>query len=167
MEAVVQALATLWPVIRDSIKDLVLPLLAIIGTVYVAWRSATTHYYRQRWWDRKAQTYADLVASLSLRYQAEEQLLRHEMAESLINDDGRKHLMKQIHDANDFVARVNLTAGLFISNECVDALTLMLKEMDRPFDNDWITLHEMNLAALRKALGSVQRIAKQDLKVAK
>ena len=149
----------------EGILAFVVALLAVIGSIYVAWRSATTHYYRQRWWDRKAQTYSDLIASLSLRYQAEEQLLSHEKAESLINDDGRKHLMKQIHDANDFVSRVNLTAGLFISKECVDALTLMLKEMNRPFDNDWITLHEMNLAALRKALGSVQRIAKQDLQV--
>jgi hypothetical protein len=149
----------------DGTLELLGIAVPLLGGIYLAWRSATTHYYRQRWWDRKAQAYADLVASLSLRYQAEEQLLRHEMAESLINDDGRKHLMKQIHDANDFVARVNLTAGLFINAECVDALKLMLKELERPFDNDWITLHEMNLAALRKALDSVQRIAKKDLKV--
>lgn len=150
------------PDVTLELLGLAVPLLVAI---YLAWRSATTHYYRQRWWDRKAQTYADLVASLSLRYQAEEQLLRHEMAESLINDEGRKHLTKQINDANDFIARVNLTAGLFINEDCVDALKLMLKELERPFDNDWITLHQMNLAALRKALDSVQRIAKKDLKV--
>ena len=149
----------------DGTLELLGIAVPLLGGIYLAWRSATTHYYRQRWWDRKAQAYADLVASLSLRYQAEEQLLNHERAESLINEDGRKHLMKQIHDANDFVARVNLTAGLFINEECVEALRSMLKEMDRPFDNDWIALHELNLAALRKCLGSVQRIAKKDLKV--
>ncbi len=150
---------------EEAIAAVVVGVLTILGGVYVAWWTGTTHFYRQRWWERKAQAYVELVAAVTETYNIDLKLLREVRAESLMTESNRAALRANRRDVTEKMSLIGWTAGFLVSDEAAVAVMQFSDAQERLIDADPVREAEKRLDATKTCLHTVVALAKEDLKI--
>jgi len=150
---------------EEAVAAVVVGVLTVVGTVWVAWWTATTHYYRQRWWERKAQAYSDLVAALTTLLQLD--LAEHDetLGLALFNDEMKKAMRAKYHQSKEVIEAIGFSEGFLVNRETALAIRKFRIDLDKFDTADHLSTVEKNMTATRECIKAVTAQAKIDLKI--
>ena len=146
-------------------------ILIAVVTAWVAVRLGARRFYAERWWERKAETYTDLMGAL---YRMEKTYLSYldafeKQRRVLLYQNPSEKSPEQIDhdDALDAVTREVAMGEFVISAEASAILDGLLKDLRRSVsenDNPY-QLYDARVDLLRKRATELRAAAKRDLKI--
>lgn len=141
-----------------------IPALAVsIITAYVTVRLSLKRFYSQRWWDKKAEAYSQILEQLSyLKYYYDE-WLDELQAGITIGTDHKKRLSVGYQQSKESITRAAAVGEFIVSETTTQALSKLLSEIF------WHHFEEDFNAAVQKSYDAVAeciRIVKGDAKEA-
>ena len=151
----------------DFLVDVWVLLSPFVAASIVYWFSQRG-FVKERWWDRKAKAYADIIEGLvTMKYSAdrwwEEEIYlpdRPPEVSKAINDEYRK--------ARAQIERAAIVGDYIISREAAEALSQLIQRLEERgphVDASWFDSLEAHLIATRICLDLVRRESRRDLGV--
>lgn len=139
-------------------------LLATLLAGVLTVRFALPKFRSERWWERKAQVYTDLLTALFHMQRYLEYSLR-EREEGVEYDEGFMKRLSSAHEQGGVEVRKAAAVGTFLLSQ--DAATLLVNlsaELDDPhYNDDLVEEMEAHLKAVRSAIKELPSVAKRDL----
>ena len=163
-----------WAVVMGIVASALFSgLAAFFGT----WLNRN-RYYQEKWWDRKVDTYSQVIEALSnlnsmfLRVEGYEQA-EHITSDSLqiVPDKWDCSRLQQWHEQEAVVARAINLGGFIVSRDASEVLGKFIKDWDdfRDFcqsdehDLEWFEINNSFRKMSKECLEKITRIAKEDL----
>jgi hypothetical protein len=151
---------------NEPIAIVVAALIALVGSIAGGWWASTRLFYRQRWWERKAAAYSELVSELSSTHYYIGILNRHYRSEALSNDETLAEYETKIHAHSERAFHAGNMSGFLISREAGDSVVTLRKQLiDGPYESDMVKRLERDRLAVETCVSSVIRFARIDLKI--
>jgi len=143
-----------------------LPALAVsIITAYITVRLSIKQFYSQRWWDKKAEAYSQILEHLSyLRYYYEElsdDLLR---ADTTLDTDHTKSLNEGYRRSKESITKAAAVGEFIVSETTTKAISKLLSKLYKLyFENDLIKATDDSYEAVNECIKTVRKEAKEAL----
>lgn len=137
-----------------------------VGGAFLAAHLATRRFRSEKWWERKATAYSDLVEALHrMKWYPSEHIDAAIVGRELDKDD-RDDYWKQYKEARRNVWRIADASAFLVSPKVHDAIVEMERELGEARNADWWLEHaEQQYAAIQKCLVRVKDLARQELGV--
>lgn len=150
----------------DSILIALAPALVVgVVTALVTVRLALSRFRQERWWERKAQAYADLFEALfNVQWHAKRQIEAIEEGAHFV--EGYMEGLSERASAGYLSIRKLAAIGPFLfSAETANRLAALEKSLDRPSREDPHDEYSDALDAVTAAQGDLRAMAHRDLKL--
>jgi hypothetical protein len=149
-----------------EITKLVIQAGIAFASAYLAAYIATRKFRSEKWWERKANAYCELVDSLHQMSWYAEEFFEDRVGRKLISDIDLTEYGKQYRLARRNVAKISDTSAFLISSKAGDAVRLLIQKLEAASgDDDWTRRALDEGDAIRECLGAVKALASQDLGV--
>lgn len=149
----------------EIIKFLAQSAIAVLGAFLAAHLSM--HRFRtEKWWERKAAAYSELVEALHhMKWYPSEQI-DAEMENRELPEKDNADYWKQYKDARRNVWKIADSASFLVSPKVNEAIVQMEQELGEAKNAElWIEHAEQQYAAIQKCLEQVKGLARQELGV--
>jgi hypothetical protein len=121
--------------IREILIPLVLALIISIVTAYVTVRLSLRQFYSQRWWDKKAEAYYQILEHLSyLKYYYGEWLNKLQF-DLNISEKHRNKLSDGYSQAKESIAKASAIGELIVSESAIKSMEELLSEIFNQYLN--------------------------------
>jgi len=158
--------------LQQILITLVPSALTAVLTAILTVRLSISQFHSQKWWERKADTYSSIFERLS-----ELQFTIREYWDDFVRTWGRVgpspkpseedlRLAKMHQEAKAAVSKAAATGAFIISSEVARVLEKLQEELEREEGGDPALDYERWDKALKAAIGSIRKLAKEDLVVA-
>lgn len=143
-------------------------LVVSIISPYITVKLSMKRFYSQKWWERKAGAYSDIIESLSLlKFSLSEWLTELEDGRSYI-DEYQKKLREYYSKSREHIHKVAATGSYIVSEDTTKVLTNLLREFDKNDpgpQGDYYKTLEKDYKAVRDCIEEINKFAKIDLHV--
>ncbi len=130
-----------------------------VGGAFLAAHLAMKKFRSEKWWEKKAAAYAELVEALhTMKWRASEHL------ERIISEEEKSGMREEFELARRNIWRIADGSGFFISDEVTKAVDEMEQELIKAknAESEFEYLNE-EYAAINKCLLRIKEIGKTDL----
>lgn len=142
----------------NLIPSLIIAIVTALLTVKLSLRK----FYKERWWEKKVDTYSRIVDALHNYKNYNEQKLKIEMSHP--NSGEEKKLEKQWEDADAELQRAIDLGAFVISEEAEEIIKKFLnRQIGDPNYEPLVDIIEYDLVQVKKCLSAVKKTAKNDL----
>ena len=151
-------------------------LASVIAVLVSAYNARFRRFARERWWERKAEAYAEVIGSLvSLTYsldrwqEDEFKILSDEKTE--ISEDFRNEIFAEYDKALKHIERASTEGNYILSEKAANALSDLIRKLrentDREFSGwtDWLDSIIQKFESAKNCLKIIREEAKSDLQV--
>jgi hypothetical protein len=119
-------------------------------------------FVRQAWWERKAQAYSEVIASLvDIQYYTR-QLILDLVGEETLDDETKGKMSKVFRQRKESLHKVATAGAYIVSEDTVSDLQTLLSDLDRD-DEDWYWLLNAHHSTVERCIASIRAQAKADL----
>ena len=144
----------------------------IVGTViaYLTVRLSIRQFYSQRWWDRKAEAYTDILEAIyNMNYSTRALINFYEDDSSVLDVPTTNELVEKFIENYNEVRRHSLIGAFAISSEAADAISLLLSdiatdEADRSDLESMMAVLNVRAEIISGRIADIRDLAKKDLK---
>jgi len=138
--------------------------LVSIITAYVTVRMSLKQFYSQRWWDKKAEAYSQILEHLSyLRYYYEEWSNEFQF-DNTMDTDQRKRLSEGYIRAKESITKASAIGEFIVSETTTKALSELLSELFKlRFEDDPFKSVDKSYEAVTECIKTVRGDAKEAL----
>ena len=140
-------------------------LASLIAASVAIYNARFRRFARERWWERKADTYAsisDALSRLSVYYEEE---LESGLEGTDIPDSRRREIEEHWRTGYDEVRRATAAGAFLISEEAEAALVTFRRDKDKGFHRgDFVGMVNANFTAARTCLRKISVEARKDLR---
>jgi hypothetical protein len=158
-----------WSAITDFFQGVLagaLPALAVsLLTAYVTVRLALKQFYAQRWWDKRAEAYSDLLRELgALSYTFGEQW-DDALWIKRLSDEERVKLSNRYKDAREKLISASAGDSYALSADTEAEIAALLKELSKnDASGNWAVDIDRWHGAVNTSLGRIREHARSELK---
>lgn len=144
-------------------------LIVAIISPYIVIKIALKQFYTQKWWEAKANAYQRIVESLSSMLFVQEQIYAEDFEQTVkFSDEAWKAYTEIYSKAYEEIRKAKSLGAYIISNDAIDAINLLLKELERRDpEGNWLHDIDNRLGAMKRCMEQVRDIASRDLKQGK
>ncbi len=150
--------------IYKELISLVPSMVIAIITAYVTVRLSLKQFYSQKWWEKKAEAYTNVIESLAIMQHYMglwfDELITYKRSDEEVNRrfaaDYQKHC--------DYIIKISTQGAFIISNEVANELEMLIKELNKD-EQDLIADYDNTFSAIKKSIEKIRSLAKKDLKV--
>jgi len=137
-----------------------------IGSAFLAAFLATKKFRSDKWWEKKAFAYAELVEALhKMKWPASEHLDAEIESREISHDDSNR-MWEEFRLARRNTWRIADTASFLISDDAMKAVQEMERGLgDARNAGSWFEHLDVQYAAIDKCLLRIKEIGKSDLKL--
>ena len=144
-------------------------LPALVVAAFTAWltvRLALNRFYTERWWERKANTYSELLVALHDIVRHGDEFLRSYREGDILVPEYKDRLAAKSQEGSSRLAREAALGSFVVSTKAADLLEQCRKELWGDDPNDSIDeMIERSTEAARKCLVALNAEAKRDLRI--
>ncbi len=148
-------------------------LIAIPTAIFIAavssWitvQLSLRKFRREKWWERKADAYANVIEALHYSKQFSEEHFEAAIKGREISPDKDAELRAEAKKANAEISRVASMGAFLLDDKAINRLALLGREENEAGNTtDWYEYLEGDLKATSSCLDDIIKIAKADLKV--
>jgi len=153
-------------VLGSVLTDLIKAIIVAVLTAFVTVKLSLKQFRSQKWWEKKAEAYSEIIGQLSYYHYFLEEYLDRELRGGAEADDERwKPLIDDARRARKSIKAAAAAGAYVVSTETAAALERLLRELDkRGRDPDWIGEIETELDAIERCIATVRKQAEADLK---
>jgi ABC-type nitrate/sulfonate/bicarbonate transport system substrate-binding protein len=150
-----------------TVLSSLLPSLIVgICTAIFSVRLALRRFHAERWWERKAEAYSQIVEAL---YHAMEYCAAHSDEDTTgqqISEEREKELSEGYVRAYRELRKATSVGAYIISDEVAEVLAKLEKRprLD-PKDCAWFEIYDADYQAYKTTLAEVRALAKKDLRI--
>ena len=158
-----------WTVVVNSVA---VPLVVACGSTYVTFWLASRRFRSERWWDRRAGAYQQIIEALHHVKRGTENRLDDLEHQPTGDQEQQDQLRARYRAGWDEILKAIDVASFLLPRAAQDALDTLMKEVnkaDEGADAPGFNVYDAYRArfdAIRKCLGVLPDIAKKDLSVA-
>ena len=142
-----------------------IPALAVsVITAYITVRLSLKQFYSQRWWDKKAEAYSQILEHLSyLKYYYSE-WFDELQADVIMSTDHKKKLFEGYQRSRESVTRAAAIGEFIVSETTTKALSRLLSELFKQhFEENFYEAVEKSRDAVAECIKVVREDAKEAL----
>ena len=149
-----------------SIIELVkLTSVGLIAGLFASYR-AKKDFISQRWWERKAQAYSNIVEALWQLVDSNKHDYDALIMGAHLSDQRKTDIQAQWAKGSNEIKRSAGIGAFIISDEAAKALKEYFEKSDNIDPDNWVAQIESDYDALRVCLEKIKIAAKQDLNIA-
>ncbi len=155
-------------ILVSGVIILVSGVIIAIVTAYLTVRLSLKRFRTERWWERKAETYSNILESLHLMKQYYDALIAAELNYQEISDERGKEIWGRWKGGIEEIARVTDIGSFIVSDEAVRRLEQLQGDLDLDGPDATKSFYEFledQFEKIQKCLSEIREIAKEDLNV--
>ena len=142
-----------------------IPALAVaIITSYVTVRLSIRQFYSQRWWDKKAEAYSQIMEHLSYLHYYFEAWYDEIEADITISQERKQELSKGYRQSRESITKAAAIGSYIVSDTTITALRSLLHKFTKSdLEGDLAAVVKNNYEAIIECMPIVREEAKKDL----
>lgn len=150
----------------ESIVTLIVASLAFIASLVAIYNTRFRRFAQERWWERKAKAYEDIIQALSDLVQYYRTLSEAEIGERSLSKESRKEINEHSRQGFNIIRKATDIGAFIISPEALRILQDYWKEGEnKPDPQDWYGIFEYNFEKASNTLDKLTVFARKDLRV--
>ncbi|MCL5070449.1 MAG: hypothetical protein M1308_06080 [Actinobacteria bacterium] len=159
-----------WLEVLKNILIALVPAIAVaIITAIVTVRKSLRQFYSQNWWQKKADTYSNIMADLKNLFYSISELLDDAEGSADIGNEQIKKLIRNYKRSLESLKKTAAEGDFVISKEVASELKLLIKNLsDNEYKYDKEPLSDYygrDYINIKNCNENVKKFAKQDLNV--
>jgi hypothetical protein len=149
----------------EIIKFLAQAAIAV-GGAFLAANLATRRFRKEKWWERKANAYSELVEALHHMKWYPSEHIDAAIENRELDKEDKDEYWKRYREARRNVWRIADASSFLVSPKVHEAIVEMEKELGEARTADWWLEHaEQQYAAIQKCLVRIKDLARHELDV--
>lgn len=149
----------------EIVKFLAQAVIAV-GGAFLAANLATRRFRKEKWWERKAIAYSDLVEALHHMKLYPSEHIDAEIENRELAKEDKDQYWERYKEARRNVWRIADASAFLVSPKVHESIVQMERELDEARNAEWWFEHaEQQYAAIQKCLGRVKELAREELGV--
>ncbi len=150
-------------------------LASVIAVIVSAYNARFRRFALEKWWERKAQAYAEVVGSfVSLNYSLDrwqdDEIKVMSDGQNTVSEDVKNEIIAEYNKALARIERAATEGNFFLSEKAADTLSDFLKRLRENSDREytgwtWYETLNDNVKAAKECLIILREEAKKDLQV--
>jgi len=150
--------------ILDIIKSLLIGAGVSGITAWITVKLALRRFYTEKWWERKAQAYSEIIGSLAKMRVCfdkwEEELFEHKKT----SPEARKRVSEEYASAKRVIENAVAAGSFIVSEEAAQVLGSFLKELQKEdIRGNWPKDFDRHHGEVIKCIARLREIAKREL----
>ncbi len=147
-------------IVMDIIKSAIIIVVASWITVKLALR----RFYTEKWWERKAQAYSEIIGSLAKMRICFDKWEDEQLRYKEIRAEARKKVNEEYANAERVIVNAEAEGSFIISEEAAEVLSLFLKELQKKdIQGNWLNDLDRHQGEVIKCIVKLREIAKREL----
>ena len=147
---------------------LVPSLIVSILTAYVTVRLSMRQFYSQRWWEKKAEAYSQIIEHLSYLLFYFGEWYSEGINEKQLKEDDKQKLWIAYGKAKESITKAAATGAYIVSGDTATTLAKLLRDLERTDPKgDWIGDIDRCYGAVKMSLDEIKEHANSDLQLGK
>jgi len=150
----------------ENIIILIAAVLAFIASLVAIYNTNFKRFTSERWWERKAKAYEDIIQALSDLVHYYRTLSEAEIGERSLSKQSEKEINEYSRKGINTIRRATDMGAFIISPEALRILQDYWKEGEnKPDPQDWYAIFDNNFEKARNTLDVLTACARKDLRV--
>jgi len=148
----------------DIIKSLLIGAGVSGITAWITVKLALRRFYTEKWWERKAQAYSEIIGSLAKMRICFDKWEDEELRYKEIRAEARKKVNEEYANAKRVIVNAEAEGSFIISEKAAEVLNLFLKELQKEdIQGDWLNDFDRYHGEVIKCIERLKDIAKREL----
>ena len=149
-----------------EVVKLIVQISISVGAAFLAAWLANRRFKHERWWERKANAYSDLIEALhNMKWPSAEHVDAEIERRKLTKQDSEE-LWAEFKEARRTVWRITETSSFLISSEVLKAVQEMEVALNKAKDADtWIEHLDEQWAAIDDCVKKIKALGKKELSI--
>jgi ribosomal protein S17E len=148
---------------KGILVGLIPALLVSVISAYLTTRLALNKFYSEKWWEKKAEAYSDILGKLSDMHLCIEKWADEELGTVRWTEKYKEELSRDYSQAKKTVAKAVTMGSFIISEEAATTLTKLEKELNRLDLNNYGDLEDAR-KAITNCIEKLREDAKRNLR---
>jgi hypothetical protein len=162
-DSLVKSLAANLPAI---IVALIPALLVAVITAWLTVKLSIKRFHSERWWERKAQAYSDILEQLSIMKHTYDIWIGEEISGLHLAKSYLERVSRLESEAKLKIDQISATGAFYISERSVESLQKVTAALSPfEFNSNVFEILDHNAATISRAINDIRTEAKKDLKV--
>jgi hypothetical protein len=146
------------------IVDIIRSAIIIVVASWITVRLALRRFYTEKWWERKAQAYSEIIGSLARMRICFDRWWEELSEHKKISDEQRKKLNKEYRVTRGVLENASAVGSFIISEEAAKVLGSFLKELQKEdIQGNWLNDLDGHHGEVIKCIARLREIAKREL----
>ena len=146
------------------IVDIIRSAIIIVVASWITVKLALRRFYTEKWWERKAQAYSEIIGSLAKMRVCfdkwEEELFEHKKT----SPEARKRVSEEYASAKRVIENAVAVGSFIVSEEAAEVLGSFLKELQKEdIQGNWLKDLDRHHGEVIKCIARLREIAKREL----
>ncbi|OGV95903.1 hypothetical protein A2W24_01045 [Microgenomates group bacterium RBG_16_45_19] len=143
------------------ISGVIISIITALLTVHLSLR----RFYSEKWWERKAEAYSNIVEALYVVRMNQQAVLTALESGQEFPDEEYDILAKRARSAQSEIVKVTSIGAFIISQDASDALDRLARALQEAQNEPALySVIDFELAAIKQAITDIRDIAKRELK---
>ena len=150
--------------ILDIIKSLLIGAVVAVITAWITVKLALRRFYSEKWWERKAQAYSEIIGSLAKMRICFDKWENEELRYKEIRAEAREKVNEEYVNAKRVIVNAEAEGSFIISEKAAEILSLFLKELQKEdIQGDRLNDFDRYHGEVIKCIARLREIAKREL----
>ncbi len=151
----------LYTIITNVIPALFVAIITSIITV----RLSIKQFYKQKWWEKKADTYSKIIEELSYMQFYFSEIFDEGINIKKLSEEDRKEFKKKYKKSKQLIFKSYAAGSYIISSNSIKALERLIKELEEEKMNcHFVENYDRWYGATKDCIKTIREEAKKDLK---
>ena len=147
--------------------NIIIVIVNAISIFLASWltvRLALQRFYTQKWWERKAQAYSEIIGSLAKMRICFDKWEDEQLRYKEIRAEARKKVNEEYANAERVIVIAEAEGSFIISEEAAEVLSLFLKELQKDdIQGNWLNDLDRHHGEVIKCIAGLREIANREL----
>jgi len=147
--------------------NIIIVIVNAISIFLASWltvRLALQKFYTQKWWERKAQAYSEIIGSLAKKRTCFDRWWDEELGHKEIVVEARKKVDEEYASAKRVIEDTAAVGSFIVSEEAAEVLRFSLTELQKEnMKEDWLKDRDRQHGKVINCITRLREIAKREL----
>lgn len=150
--------------VQGMLIALIPATIVSIITAYITVHLSMKQFYSQKWWEKKAEAYSNIIEHLSyLQYYLGEWFAEGVHEKELSSSD-KERLSEGYRQARESITKAAAIGAFIVSNDTATTLEILLRELEKQDQKgDWVGDIDRCYGSVKECIAKIREYAKTDL----
>jgi hypothetical protein len=152
-------------IINGVLISLIPSVLISILTSILTVKLSLSQFYSQKWWEKKAEAYSNIIESLSHLKYCLDKLFDDEIGVIELNESDQNEMFDVIKKAKEHLIKTSNMGAYIISDESTTELKQLIRELNKEDpERNWVQDLDNYSGSVKICISRIRKLAKSELK---